>query len=371
MAHAYTPGLKVTENTLIRKERRLPIKGEVVVKKGDKVSGDTVVANASLPGNVNTINVAGILSILPEDIHNYMLKKEGDQVMKDEIIAQSKGLLGIFKTNVTAPVNGFIESISSITGQVILREPPQPIELKAYIDGEVIEVMEKEGVIVQTWASFIQGIFGFGGERRGIIKIIADSPDDVITAQDISEDMEGCLLIGGSLITPEAIKKGIAVGAKGIMAGGMEDYTIKEILGKEIGVAITGQEPIDITVIITEGFGRMRMAERTFKLCKELEGKLASFNGATQIRAGVVRPEVIVATNQKTTASKSSLEQGINIGTLVRVIREPHFGKIGKVTALPPELTYIETESKVRILEIEIEGQKMLIPRANVEIIES
>ena len=35
MAHAYTPGLKVLENTSIEKERRLPLKGEVLVDKGE------------------------------------------------------------------------------------------------------------------------------------------------------------------------------------------------------------------------------------------------------------------------------------------------------------------------------------------------
>ena len=30
MAHAYTPGLKVLDNTTVEKERRLPLKGEVL-----------------------------------------------------------------------------------------------------------------------------------------------------------------------------------------------------------------------------------------------------------------------------------------------------------------------------------------------------
>ena len=59
------------------------------------------------------------------------------------------------------------------------------------------------------------------------------------------------------------------------------------------------------------------------------------------------------------------------IGSLVRIIREPNFGMIGKVTSLPVELRNIETESKVRVLEVEIEnGKKVFLPRANVEIIE-
>ena len=44
MAHSYTPGLKVLQKTLFRKERILPLKGKVLVKKGDNLSPDTVVA---------------------------------------------------------------------------------------------------------------------------------------------------------------------------------------------------------------------------------------------------------------------------------------------------------------------------------------
>jgi len=44
MAHAYTPGLKVTENFLLRKRRILPLQGDVVVKVGQHVGPDDVVA---------------------------------------------------------------------------------------------------------------------------------------------------------------------------------------------------------------------------------------------------------------------------------------------------------------------------------------
>ena len=37
MGQAYSAGLTVTDNTILRKERILPLKGQVLVKKGDKV----------------------------------------------------------------------------------------------------------------------------------------------------------------------------------------------------------------------------------------------------------------------------------------------------------------------------------------------
>ena len=57
MAHAYTPGLKVTEGMTIHKERRLPLAGEVLVQAGTIVKAEDVVAKADLPGNVQLVNV--------------------------------------------------------------------------------------------------------------------------------------------------------------------------------------------------------------------------------------------------------------------------------------------------------------------------
>jgi hypothetical protein len=37
MAHAYTPGLRVAESAVLRRERRLPLKGEVLVQAEQSV----------------------------------------------------------------------------------------------------------------------------------------------------------------------------------------------------------------------------------------------------------------------------------------------------------------------------------------------
>lgn len=374
MAHAYTPGLKVTKITRLRKERRLPMPGEVLVKKGDILKAEDIVARTELPGNVQPINVAGLLSAPPEDVPILMIKKVGENVKEGEIIAQSKGFFGLFKSTVKAPADGIIESISNITGQVILREPPIPVEVNAYVDGTVVEVVPNEGVIMETVAGFVQGIFGIGGERIGYIKPLVKNPEDELTPDLITPDCKDKVLIGGSFVSCEALKKAASVGAAGVVVGGTDDYNLRTFLGYDIGVAITGSEQKGITLIITEGFGKLKMAKRTFELLVSLDGKKASINGATQIRAGVIRPEIIVPLDEKFEVGeekRDELKEGLVIGCIVRVIREPHFGKIGRVVALPPELQEIETEAKVRILELEFEnGERAIIPRANVEIIE-
>ena len=103
-----------------------------------------------------------------------------------------------------------------------------------------------------------------------------------------------------------------------------------------------------------------------------------SISGATQIRAGVIRPEVVipldgsaVAGDRKQAGEEDAPSTGLVIGSPVRIIREPFFGRIGSVVELPPELQKLETEAKVRVLEVEFQdGSKAVIPRANVELIE-
>ena len=376
MAHAYTPGLKVTEGMTIEKERRLPLEGEVLVEAGATVQAEDVVAKADLPGNVQLLNVANLLSVPAEEITEYMLKPVGETIVKDEIIATTKGLFGLFKSQARSPIDGTIEAVSDVTGQVILREPPVPVEVKAYTDGTVTEVAPDEGVTVETYGSYIQGIFGVGGETIGSLTVAVSSPSDELTAERILPEHRDHILVGGSLVTTGAIQKAIQQGVKGIIAGGIDDSDLRELLGYELGVAITGSEEIGITLVITEGFGNITMAEQTFALLKAREGMKTSINGATQIRAGVVRPEILIPLASETSETASATENDtaeglLEIGSSVRIIREPYFGKLGRVTELPVELQNLETEARVRVLRIELEdGQQTTLPRANVEAIE-
>jgi hypothetical protein len=374
MGHAYTPGLKVTQRVLVTKKRILPLKGDVLAKVGDKVKPDTVVARTLLPGNVQPINVANILGIPPEDIMHHMLRKEGEKVKEGEVIAKSKSFFGLFSSECRAKAEGSVESISSITGQVLIRGNPIPVEIKAYLEGEVMEVFEKEGVAVSTWGSFIQGIFGIGGETHGEIKVVTKDNTEVLTDKLIDKDCAGKVVAGGSLVTADALKKAIQLGAKGVVAGGFDDKDLRGFLGYDLGVAITGSEELGITLVVTEGFGQINMAEKTFALLKSKEGEMACINGATQIRAGVIRPEVVIPfggdvhVKEKVEAAETI---GLTEGYPVRVIRQPHFGRLGKVSGLPPELQKLESESKARVLEVEFaDGTKAIIPRANVEMLE-
>jgi len=371
-AHAYTPGLKVKKALKIERARRLTIPGKVLVKEGDTVDFSTVIAETLMPGDPHIVNVAAELGILSQDIDDYMTKKVGGEVSKGESIAVFKALFGLWKKFVYSPVDGTVENISPISGQVILREKPVPLSIDAYIPGRVVRILENEGAIIETNAAFIQGIFGIGGEVHGEVRVAVTDPSEKLADEVIEEDNKGKVIIGGSVVTKEALDKAIKVGVKGIVTGGIRDVDLQALLGYELGVAITGQEETGITLIVTEGFGEMAMNPRTLEILKEFEGYMACINGSTQIRAGVIRPEVIIPHGEGgKDVTDEELSSGMRPGTPIRIIRQPYFGKLGRVVSLPVELQTVEMESRVRVVEVELEdGRRVVVPRANVEIIE-
>ena len=373
MAHAYTPGLKVLDNTTVEKERRLPLKGEVLVEKGANVTPEKIIARTHLPGNVQMVNVANLLNVDAQDVPECMLVKIGKNIAEGDLLAETKGLFGLFKSEVKCPVNGVLESVSEVTGQIVIREAPIPVEVDAYMNGNVSDVMNEEGVVITSNAVFIQGIFGMGGENRGDLHVLVENREDELNESLITSDMKNCIIVGGSHISLNAYKKAISTGVAAVVVGGFNYHDLKDILGYTLGVAITGSEDIGTSLIITEGYGKIPMGARSFDILKKHHGRFTSVNGATQIRAGVIRPEIVIPLNDVDDLDSGTKknETGITEGSLVRVIRAPYFGHIGTVTSLPHELQKMESETMVRVAEVKIDNENFVIPRANLEMVET
>jgi hypothetical protein len=373
MAHSYTPGLTVAERTVVRRRRILPLVGTVLVKNGDTVRSNQPVARAELPGKVYPLNLANQLGVAPDEIKEYLIKREGDAVQKDEILAENKPLIKWFKTEIRSPVTGTVESLSTVTGQVLLREPPRLLELLGYVDGVVVEIHPTQGVTVECVCSLVQGIFGIGGETSGELVMAVASPDEALTPAHLTSDMKGKIVVGGSFLSAETMTRAKELGIIGLVVGGIHDKDLRALLGYDLGVAITGTEHVGFTLILTEGFGTIPMAQKTFALLSAHAGHKASISGATQIRAGVIRPEIIIPSAGRVEGASSMRPDrgGIQIGDPVRIIRDPLFGKIGQVSALPPDLQKIPTESEVRVLEVAFpDGSRAVVPRTNIEVIE-
>jgi len=363
---AYTPGLTVNGRALIRKTRRLPLKGTVHVAAGETVAPETVIARTELPGEVSLLRAADRLGVTPDELPKLLRRQIGDVVEVGELLAETSGLFGkFFKTSLTTPVAGTIETINERTGNIGLRQPPRPVELNAYLAGTVVEVLADEGAVIEARGALVQGIFGIGGERWGRLRYVADGA--------LPADLAGQIVVVPGRADADLFRRCAAAGAVGLVSGAVLDQDLRAILGYDIGVAITGEEDVPLSWIVTEGFGEVVMAQRTAELLASLAGRQASLSGATQIRAGVIRPEIIVP--DPTLANSDLIDAGqgaqvLEAGARIRLIREPWFGALGHVTALPHEPQEIPTGARMRVLEATLDdGRTVTVPRANVEIV--
>ena len=238
MAAIFTPGLKVTEHTILVQDRRLPLEGEVLGREGQIVRADDIVARTERPGKIYPVNVANQLGVDPGRLLECMQKKLGDAVVEGEVIARTDGIFGWFGSEAKAIVSGTLESISAITGQVIVQASPIPVEIDAYIDGRVVEVHPGEGCSVQTTATLVQGIFGLGGELQAPLVLGVDAPDAVVEAKSFTEEIRGKFVVGGSTIELSGVDRAQALGVAGGVTGGYDYDEIKQ-LGRNLGEAIS------------------------------------------------------------------------------------------------------------------------------------
>ncbi len=354
MIRAFSPCLTVSSRMIVRRLRPVPEGAEILVSAGDAVEATDPVARVELPGPTQILSVASSLGIPRKNLSGVMLVAEGDQVGAGQVIASTSALFGLLKSRVQAPFDGRIQSVSDVSGQVMISAAPRPIEVSAYLDGEVTSVKDGVGVEVEAEAALVQGIFGVGSEAIAELVRAGDDP-------------EGKIVITEGRATLEAMERLRETGAVGLIAGSAGGADLVSLAGRELNLADTGDEDIGFTLVLTEGFGDLSMASRTAAVLDGLVGGRVSISGATQVRAGVVRPEIVGRAHGSSRAEDEE-EGGIAEGTTVRIIRGKAFGRTGRVTQIPEEPAAIGSGGRSLVYVVRLDdGHEITVPRPNVE----
>lgn len=315
---------------------------------------------------VVVVDVAKALNISPRFLRSFCHVKEGDEVNHGGIIASIDGYGG---EAVRSPLRALVSNIDVHAGTVSLMKPYSPSYARAYLAGEVVEVLPKMGAIVEATGSLLEGVFGVGNENYGRLVCLTNRQEELIDAGHITEEHEGVVGFGGAGITEAGLLAAIDMKLAGLIVGGFRSAHLVKLLGKDISIGITGQEDIGTTIIATEGFGDIPMLDRTYQMLKKRAGSIASINGRTQIRAGVQRPEVIIS--HDIPAGGGEMKEGepprLAVGSLVRAIVDPYFGLSGEVTAfLPPQR--LSTEAMMPMVRVELtNGETVELLVNNVE----
>ena len=356
----YPAETQVTPLTNVRRERVLPLPGEILVEEGDQVEPMQVVARTEVPGDSHILPIARLLGLPTAKVDRCLRVKSGEAVEKGQIVARRGRWFG---PAVRSPIDGWV--VFSGGGRLLIEAEPTLFELKAYIPGTVTNVVEPHGLVIETTGAVAQGVWGSGGEGLGVLKRMAEQPDDVLRGEQIDPACHGMILIAGAGLDEHVIKQAEMFQVRGIVVGGLSPRLVERF------------ERSPFPIVVTEGIGEVPMSLPIFQLLTTNDGREAVISGNVQYRWPLIRPEVVIplpaAALSESPFSSDSLGQPgspLTVGMPVRVLRAPYMGMAGEVVGLPSEPRYIETGARVHGAEVDFGGDEIaFVPLLNIEVL--
>lgn len=362
----HLPETRVVTFTRLRRERRLPTRGEVSTTIGSKLDPLDVIARAVPPRARRAVSLTRVLGVREADVPKRLLKHVGDTVEPREIIIAKPINFGLQQLVYRAPGAG---QIVALQGSWMLFDlDGLPVDLKALYRGMVVSVTPRLGVVIEGQGALIQGVWGSGKEGYGVLKMMARTPSDILQ-ESLDVDVRGTILVAGAGASDEALKRAETLQAQGVIVGSV-------LAGQRALV-----EQLSLPVVVTEGFGRVPLAPPIFELLNASNGQEAAVNGLTRARGGAVRPEIFIprvgTRGSERGAAPEPTALAVQPNARVRVIREPYLGRTGTLPRTL-EMRWTTTEGGTRLPSVELELQdtfgsptteRFVIPWANLELI--
>ena len=356
MANRRLPSLtqtRVLTLTKIRRERTLPVNGEVLVTMGSRVGALDVVARAASIGFLRSVPLARYMHTTEAALPKWMKKQVGDDIIARDEIASKPEFFGAARRIYRAPGNGRITALQGSWLTMDLMDAP--FDLRGYYRGAIVNIVPRRGVVIEANGALVEGTWAAGGEAYGVLKKMVDAPGSILTEEQIDVSARGAILIAGAGITELAIERAAQEQAAGLIVGSIS-AKIKAQLAKWT-----------LPVMVTEGFGEIPMALPIFELLVRHSGEEAFLN-AKQPKPEVFIPALASAVSGETATLPATLT--CEIGATVRITSGPLVGHVGKIVDAPALPQVLESGISIWGADIELmTGSRVFVPWENLELI--
>jgi len=338
--------------TIIR-ERRLPVKGNVRVRVGQKVSPADIVADATWSREHIFLDVGRALGISGSAADRLMRLKPGDQVTAGLVVARGGGLL---PKTIRVPRTGRV--IAAGAGELLIEAGESRLELRAGLSGIVREIIADRGAVIETSGALVQGVWGNGRVDSGAMISLADKPDAPLTPGRLDVSMRGSILVGGQVRDADTLRTAADVAVRGLLLG--------SIFPSLLPMALEMRFPI----VVTDGFGSIPMNSAAYRLISTNNKREVTLNAEAFDRYSGARPEVIIPLPFATRPPEPHDVEAFAPGQTVRVRRQPAVGLIGTILSLPGGLSTFPSGLRAAGAEVRLEnGKQLLVPLVNLEVV--
>jgi len=269
--------VQIALNTKIQRIRILKTPGKVLVRKGERVKPDDVIAETKINSNYFGLDVARGLGVSAEEVKKHFNFPSGREFRKGDILA---GPRGITKRIVRAPFTGTLQKVYG--GVAILKESGKSYYLKAGLSGKVVDLCPQKGAVIESKGAVVQGVWGNGKLGAGYLL-------DFMLSNDAN------LLIGGSLsaYNDRVVFSRIFLDKQKLIK--IKKYPLKGLILPSVTPnLITELRNFPYAVIVLEGFGTRPMNSESHSILSNSLSHFAEINAEPWERKTGNRPEIII-----------------------------------------------------------------------------
>jgi hypothetical protein len=336
----------------IHRSRVLPVNGSVIVRKGQKVNENDIIAEASLPAHHILIDVVQAFGLADAKLAaSYIKRAAGETIDHHDIIAETGGM---FSRIIRTPKPGKIITVRD--GVVVIETEAKSISLKALYPGVVSEIITDRGVVIETSGAVVQAAWANGLTGIGPLICKTDTRCDELVFSSLEVTARGAVIAGGTCSKPDVLTQAALLPVTGLILGTMPASMIE----------LAKAQPYPILVI--NGFGGSGMDSSSWKLLFSLANKEVILNG--EITGGLApsKPEVMVygpVDDQNTATAKM-----FTSGQTVRIHAAPNVGQTGRIEKILPGTVTLPNGLKVTAASIIMDNkERKTIPVANLDVI--
>ena len=342
------------ELTSIKRERVLPVPGEVLVRRMQKVAPTDVIVVAPMAPEFILFDIAQGLRVPPAKADELLLRRSGEELVKGDIIA---GPVGMLKRVIRAPRSGLVKIAGE--GKVLFEVESPTYELQSGMEGTVTNIIPERGAIIETRGALVQGIWGNDKITYGIMQPVSSDLLQELVPEQLNIGFRGTIITAGFCRNPNVLEAASNIPIKGL------------ILGRMSSALIPLAKAADFPIMVIDGFGAKPMNRVAEKIIISNKDKNVALNAQIYDPFMGNYPELIIShttiadldTPIETDTLKAGKKVIINNGLLA--------SRIGKIEGILPQKRTLPSGISTRVASVSLGGGEITeIPLTNMEIIE-